>query len=138
MTDREKMDALLAQVPEMQQLAKAIEKAIAGGWTVFDETKTMDIDHAGVWEVEYDGIIRLWYYNKGKTKIYDNANIEASENDIIFDHDFAKALWGDKEYRTDYSGTAGSGFTLMPSWMAHLQNMVIAEDPIKYLGDYLI
>ncbi len=57
-------------------------------------------------------------------------------------HDFAKALWGEEEsaevitrwhrqsnIKDDFIGD------LIPNWKKHLQQMVIAEDPIKYLGD---
>ncbi len=40
---------------------------------------------------------------------------------IIFDHDFAKALWPNDK--------AGNVF-----WRMHLERMVVAEDSLKYLG----
>lgn len=48
---------------------------------------------------------------------------------IIFNHDFAKALWGkeDRQFRSI------GGWT--QAWKYHLQQMVIAEEPIKYLGE---
>ena len=78
---------------------------------------------------------------------------------IIFDHDFARALWkGAKTpdakegepsydaievlglYKATGGGYEGYGdyvnleFTGEP-WQYHLQQMVISPDPIKYLGD---
>jgi len=47
---------------------------------------------------------------------------EFDVENIIFSSQFAKALWQDPDYGT---------------WHHHLQQMVIADDPIKYLGDYL-
>lgn len=51
---------------------------------------------------------------------------------VIFNHRFAKALWTDirikdKKYIVPTS----------ESWKLHLQNMVIAPDPIAYLGGNL-
>ena len=45
-------------------------------------------------------------------------------NDIIFSHDFAKAFWGEDRW-------------VKPAWKAHLQQMVLEKDPIKYLGKFL-
>lgn len=66
--------------------------------------------------------------------------------EIIFNHDFAKALWGkdgycyvNYEYSNDYEKlgpNSGSGnFAKLEWWQYHLQQMVIADDPIKYLGE---
>lgn len=50
------------------------------------------------------------------------------------DHDFAKALWGEEDVvYAQYD--SGFGELTRPAWEAHLQRMVITDDPIKYLGD---
>lgn len=54
-----------------------------------------------------------------------------SENDIIFNHDFAKSLWKD-EY-IDVFGLQPQ----MKEWAYHLTQMVLSKDPIKYLGEHL-
>lgn len=53
----------------------------------------------------------------------------------IFNHDFAKALWGTEEIATviDDEGCDTAGYL----WESHLQSMVIAPDPIAYLGEHL-
>lgn len=53
---------------------------------------------------------------------------------VIFNHDFAKALWGDNEVIV-YSDTYEDIHEYLPNWQYHLQQMVIANDPIKYLGE---
>lgn len=60
----------------------------------------------------------------------------ASTRDILFNHEFAKALFGTENpyeiSRTEdglHTHTFGG-----PAWQFHLQQMVIAEDPIAYLG----
>lgn len=67
-----------------------------------------------------------------------------SDEQIIFDHDFAKALWSTKKQCLN---CGSSYFTsretvcmgciepqVGESWQYHLQQMVIAPDPITYLG----
>lgn len=49
---------------------------------------------------------------------------------IIFSHDFAKAFWGDIAIP---EGNRGQ----LLAWQYHLQQMVLEEDPIKYLEQFL-
>lgn len=51
--------------------------------------------------------------------------VEGTDYCFIFSHDFAKALWPGVHYEDE---------TSYPAFEYHLQQMVIAEDPIKYLG----
>jgi len=62
---------------------------------------------------------------------------------ILFDKEFAKALWGDRDLG-EWNGPESSEpfetkfkYKVKNShdWQYHLQQMVIAEDPIKYLGE---
>jgi len=68
--------------------------------------------------------------------------VQFNNQAIIFNHDFAKALWGDlPEIAYQYHKSIFrkddqliiSGARLR--WQYHLQQMVIADDPIKYLGE---
>lgn len=67
---------------------------------------------------------------------------------IIFSHPFAKALWGEK-YITEHDGwyedehvssddidKEDDGCPQVPAWRYHLERMVMAEEPLKYLEDY--
>lgn len=57
---------------------------------------------------------------------------------IIFSHDFAKAFWGEKYGNFIVTDMTGKGCNLQDrSWIYHLQNMVVCEDPIKYLEKFL-
>lgn len=58
--------------------------------------------------------------------------------DYIYRHDFAKALWGDGKINR-ITKTSEDIFAPAPigDWKSHLQQMVIADDPIKYLGENL-
>lgn len=110
-----------------QILAKAIQKAKDGGW---EEYGTMyfsfDSDPEGFISELIDG----------------THDAVPTLNCVIFSHGFAKAIWGE-EYIPDqlYSTTLLPEFkewhTANPAWQVHLMRMVIAEDPIKYLGENL-
>jgi len=54
---------------------------------------------------------------------------------IIYQQDFAKALWPDIPIATVNGQTVDK--TVFSSWQMHLRDMVIAEDPIAYLHDTL-
>lgn len=70
-----------------------------------------------------------------------------SDFDVIFSHDFAKAFWGIQEHegfefeqdsycnicRDTIDENAHPEFC----WQYHLQRMVLEEDPIKYLEQFL-
>ncbi len=97
-------------------LEKAIQKAIDGGWKqpevpvvfiVGDSDGNNDITREAYW--------------------------------LIYSHDFAKALWGeerDLQMADDYfCQEAHTVHTDLPSYKWHLQNMVVSDDPIKYLGE---
>lgn len=97
-------------------LEKAIQKAIEGGW-----------------KVDYDKDFILAEMQEGQFG-HDIYN--------IFNHDFAKTLWGEEEdFRLQpslYSGGNGGYYGVEfdgKAWEFHLMEMVISEDPIKYLGD---
>lgn len=115
-------------------IEKAIQKAIDNGF-VFN--KEWYVDPSGRWVIfniakGYDSIKSVSY-------VYEQ---------IIFNHEFAKALWGG-ELATCYDCMEGGHEVQhikdedrfgvadwhMYYWQWHLQQMVIAEDPIKYLGD---
>jgi hypothetical protein len=95
-------------INRQEVLEKAISKAIAGGWrneyTVTDEDGT-----------HFLGVT--------------SSTIPMHSYPIIFNHDFAKALWGEESpsYLMDLLAT--------PAWKLHLSQMVIADDPIAYLGE---
>jgi hypothetical protein len=57
---------------------------------------------------------------------------------LIFDHGFNKALWGQElKFFTQRDFGYGNTFgdNALPTYLYHLQQMVILPDPIKYLGD---
>jgi len=92
-----------------QILTKALQKAIDNGW-------------------EYGrGWLHL-YPKFDETGDYDARPDLDDLEKIIFDHEFAKAFWGNP----DIAGAPNTS-----GWQYHLQQMVLEKDPIKYLGKHL-
>lgn len=56
--------------------------------------------------------------------------------ELVYSHAFARALWGDEMKGEGFYNQIGQEI-LMPAFRYHLQQMVIADDPIKYLGENL-
>lgn len=109
-----------------QILEKAIQKAIDGGYK----------HPSGKLTVDEHGTIFVWV--DGATDGIRAYGHDTSLREIIFNHDFAKALWGEYAEGFDssmYSGTTGREFGPAEPWKSHLREMVISEDPIKYLGE---
>lgn len=93
-------------------LEKAIQKAIEGGWENEEGFKPITV-------MDYVFLM----------KDYTPPQIFFSINELIFNHSFCKALWGEQPTRIPAYSDA------MENWQFHLQKMVIADDPIKYLGE---
>lgn len=89
---------------DQQILEKAIKKATDGGWRLALPTRA-----------PITGLLADYHFEQQNWR------------NIIFNHDFAKALWG---------GMPINQFPLL-AWEFHLQQMVIADDPIRYLGEHL-
>lgn len=109
-------------------LEKAIAKAIDGGYIPDGITNITSIRPT----IRNGQAWVRFFNNEGQEVIQDSEH-------VIFNHDFAKALWGDEEHGTEdyYSPKHNdcSGAEWLKTWEYHLKQMVIAEDPIKYLGD---
>lgn len=96
-------------------LIKAVGKAIESGWTMWN------------WEgyrfTNAYGVLTGIQDSEGEV-------MGVRTKELLFNQKFAKALWGEnKEFTYYYEGLA--------YWCYHLQQMVISDDPIKYLGDYI-
>lgn len=118
-------------------LTKAIEKAIAGGWLkkIFED--------ASEWKVinSYPRMF-LSIHQENPRAFDDYIETKFYVTEIIFDHWFAKALWSTHNHysmgnmRSDGKGIYGH-INHLVDWQYHLQRMVIAEDPVAYLGENL-
>lgn len=108
--------------------------------------------------------VKIWYKRVIEDGLEFYAK-EYTFTELVFSHDFARALWGeehdcgagyhkkreimhiperklsdgsiipakDEEINLDYVAYCLHG--TQKNWQYHLQQMVIAEDPIKYLGE---
>lgn len=99
------------ETPEI--LRKAIDNATNNGW------KSTRRQRCDLWDNEQ----QCWYEQEDRQHVYE----------IIFSHDFAKSLWGEYEL----VGVQMIGAEYVYQWQYHLQMMVIASDPIAYIGKHL-
>lgn len=53
--------------------------------------------------------------------------------DYIYRHDFAKAMWPTNGFKTSLKFGTGE----LKRWQYNLAQMVLSDDPIKYLGENL-
>lgn len=100
-----------------------IKKAFLNGWVPIGEV----------------GDNFKWTYRMGtfhmKTPVWDGEKMvdqmqSASMEKIIFDHQFAKCLWGEEN-------VAAAGEYSEPKYFAELKNLVVAEDRITYLEQFI-
>lgn len=114
-----------------ETLEKAIKKAEKNHWNFFDWTEADDFE----WSMTTDEFDQpLLQINGLGDEFYFHPNL------VIYNHDFAKALWGDGlvNGKVPFNVSLGlerPGNTV--AWEYHLQMMVIADDPIWYLGNNL-
>lgn len=106
-------------------LTKAINQAIEGGWTAGERYQVLS--------------------DKPQSMRLGRGYALPIPQVIIYDHDFAKALWGKGpncaicgvEPGMQHPRPCPETIIWPHLWQYHLQQMVIAEDPFKYLGEHL-
>lgn len=123
-------------------LEKAIGKAIDGGW----DYSEFDMPGGGHFRKSHE---RFDEYTKEFIADWDT---RWHCYELIFNHDFAKGLWGEQImevglwklsegpiYYQEYigEGTGGDHWAEGPAYLMHLHQMVIADDPIKYLEEHI-
>jgi hypothetical protein len=129
-------------------LTKAIQKAIDDGWDMFG----FRIDeYIPPWYIVQGGqmptpkVVEKWV-PKDSLLICDYADHYFVWEHVLFNHDFAKALFKDDGWclrcdknmaSSEHKDWCPDSYDIAPIWQYHLQQMVIAEDPIKYLGEHL-
>ena len=108
-----------------QILTKAIQKALDGGWKCpyLNNDWSVEEEAGGHYKIEC---------------LYGDQLFRDDYQRVIFNHEFAKSLWGDwPPIMKAVVPSKVKSVTDVPMWQYHLQQMVIAEDPIKYLGEHL-
>jgi hypothetical protein len=114
-----------------QILTKAIEKAIAGGWDFFGL-----IPHGSGRYIWFNSpLSNRWDVRSADGVIFSD-NIEKTNHsyEIIFNHDFARAIWGDRSNIENWPSAREDD---PGDYLYHLREMVIADDPLAYLGAHL-
>jgi hypothetical protein len=133
-------------------LKKAIDKAIKNGWMedMVDDFNVVPYGNATL-------VVKIVYTEDDDT---DTLSLDAFT--IIFSHDFAKAFWPEEKERCfvcpkckytksyskndDWLFCPNDGRKLKTEWVAseygqawqyHLQQMVLEEDPVKYLEKFI-
>lgn len=107
-------------------LEKAIKRAEKNYWDFFDWKDADDFE----WCMTSDEFGQpLLQINGLNDEFYFHPNL------VIFNHSFAKALWGDTWPTEKYSN--GNSKPMYAPWEHRLREMVIAADPIEYLGKHL-
>lgn len=113
-------------------LDKAIQKAIGNGWDFFGWWGNNMRYEVGDWS---DGTVDITLYQDYGGTTGEVMDWHGESPCVIFNHDFAKALFG--EGIPSNRVWADNNFEYVPAWKTHLQKMVLADDPIEYLGKHL-
>ena len=67
----------------------------------------------------------------------DILEIPCNSTELIFSHDFAKAFWGESFTDGKRIMQSNDSSNTGQDWEHHLQIMVLREDPIQYLKQFL-
>ena len=109
----------MEEMTDREILSNAIDKAIANGWSAGKVITT-------------------------NPELLDEAIDMGGFASIIFSHSFVKAFWGEEQVivyvKCDevlYEDNEDHSLYMLPAWQHHLQQMVLEENPIKYLEKWL-
>lgn len=121
---------------DSETVEKAIKIAIGNGWQPIETIEGSDVV---IQQWQGHGMLEVCFY---KDSYEHNPMKWVRELEgIIYNHDFAKALWGVEEVDhfdlVDLDNGGKTSTVTKPIWHYHLQKMVVADDPIGYLRDNL-
>ncbi len=106
-------------------LTKAIEKAVEGGWNVFEETFKYQAMTAGIAET-YSIDVNEPKLGMAFPKQYTN---------FIFSQGFLKAFFGEEEFARECCAYCDGVFD--EKWQHHACEMLLSDDPIEYLRSFV-
>lgn len=109
---------------DKQVLDKAIKLALIGGWNECGQPDNGWGVDCNQWSVPTGTHLMINHCRRGDEYYH--------RNQIIYSHDFAKALWGDKD---TIVWADDQRMETLPAYKFHLQQMVISPDPIDYLRE---
>ncbi len=115
-----------------QILEKAIQKAIDNGWEYPFGANCYEINKyvKARAEVIAFGLRQEWQDTDSPGHLEGHWSIP----ELIYNHEFAKSLWGDKPIATSEVNSL-KVWVASRAWQYHLIMMVVSDDPIKYLGE---
>lgn len=119
-------------------LTKAIEKALKNGLDLKSCYENSVIKEKFIGSNVYDD--NQWIISCLTNKYFEDMYMK-----LIFSHEFAKAFWGEelvvpsypKSLNDDYVEDAITVDDMIKLWQYHLQQMVLKEEPIKYLEKFI-
>jgi hypothetical protein len=119
---------------QADKLKAVIQKSIANGWV---------IDGGQVLRAEVYHVYgkRDWIDIWKSTDV--NCDMSISRYSILFDHDFAKAFWGEEDYCSvcEASGHWQCGYPdtgdELKAWQYYLQQLVLQENYVDYLYSFI-
>lgn len=123
---------------DKERIQKILERAIKGGWLCNKNRIVKKI--FVMYEPNFSpGIhVDIHYTKRRKNRFWNDGFLFYCINDLIFNHDFAKAFWGEegiKEVIYDEDGNKGGKWII--AWKYRLQQMVLEKEPLRYLEKFL-
>lgn len=124
-------------------LTKAIERAVNNGWDGGNFADGRSNINTLPNRIFTNALVRLegdWYWGE-----YEEVFEENYIPSLIFSHDFAKAFWGSGVFEhmqgnvDFYKIIVEEKYLTVPmeGWQYHLQQMVLEEEPLKYLEKFI-
>lgn len=116
-------------------IRKAIDRGWKPGWQDRRPVVSWDVDYSADFD-EGEGVMIIGYHAKSNASRW-----FFPLRELIYNHDFAKALWGVDAWvhRCDTTTVEGEEvarpYCSLPLWEYHLQAMVTSPDPLKYLQE---
>jgi len=115
-------------VSNKEILEKAIQKAIDGGWNP-DQTGFKTVKEVWSWyDLDRRGMKAMLIYSKSFAKALWHGSDPESLH--LIETLTGRKAYGDRELLEQFTGES-----FISEWEFHLQNMVIVDNPIKYLGE---
>ena len=117
-------------------LKKVIEKVVSTGftWNGYDIPTYSAISVGKVDKANGENLIHI---DNGGTLHHYGISLQT----FIFSHDFAKAFWGDHSEKNNVGFDHAESklvYLEQECWKHHLQQMVLEEDPIEYLRQFVL
>ena len=107
---------------EKEILQQAIEKAEKNGYKLT--------------QASFDFLMTLLRSDKPQMQEVLSYFIQTNQHyQIIFDKDFAKAFWGEEKFNT--INWNPWPYLTIEKWRYHLSQLVMLEEPLKYLENFL-